>query len=308
MAGGLTDAASTVRVDVYRRLLAQNQLEKSEELSESFTISLADGLRATDSSLVLMPYDRVFVRRSPLNVKQRLVRVEGCVNFEGEYAMQSTNYRLSDLVKAAGGLSRDAYMRGGRLVRRMTDDERLQRENALRAAQMQMYEEAMQNNKDYDADRADSLLQLKLDMGDSYPVAVDLDKALAEIGGEHDILLREGDVLVVPQFSNTVKVNGEVIYPNSMNYVKGKSLSYYIERAGGYANRAKKNGAYAIYMNGAVKKLGRFSAKKIQPGCEIIVPTRNFKRSLTTGEIMAISSGSTSLASVVVALITILKK
>lgn len=308
MAGGLTDAASTVRVDVYRRLLAQNQLEKSEELSESFTISLADGLRATDSSLVLMPYDRVFVRRSPLNVKQRLVRVEGCVNFEGEYAMQSTNYRLSDLVKAAGGLSRDAYMRGGRLVRRMTDDERLQRENALRAAQMQMYEEAMQNNKDYDADRADSLLQLKLDMGDSYPVAVDLDKALAEVGSEYDILLREGDVLVVPQFSNTVKVNGEVIYPNSMNYVKGKSLSYYIERAGGYANRAKKNGAYAIYMNGAVKKLGRFSAKKIQPGCEIIVPTRNFKRSLTTGEIMAISSGSTSLASVVVALITILKK
>lgn len=308
MAGGLTDAASTVRVDVYRRLLAQNQLEKSEELSESFTISLADGLRATDSSLVLMPYDRVFVRRSPLNVKQRLVRVEGCVNFEGEYAMQSTNYRLSDLVKAAGGLSRDAYMRGGRLVRRMTDDERLQRENALRAAQMQMYEEAMQNNKDYDANRADSLLQLKLDMGDSYPVAVDLDKALAEVGSEHDLLLREGDVLVVPQFSNTVKVNGEVIYPNSINYVKGKPLSYYIERAGGYANRARKRGAYAIYMNGAVKKLGRFSAKKIQPGCEIIVPTRNFKRSLTTGEIMAISSGSTSLASVVVALITILKK
>lgn len=308
MAGGLTDAASTVRVDVYRRLLSQNQLEKSEVLSQSYTISLADGLRATDSSLVLMPYDRVFVRRSPLNIKQKLVRIEGCVNFEGEYAMQSTHYRLSDLVQAAGGLSKDAYTRGGRLMRRMTTDERLQRENALRAAQMQMYEEAMQNDKDYNAERADSLMQLKLDMGDTYPVAVDLDKALAEIGGEHDILLREGDVLVVPQFSNTVKVNGEVIYPNSINYVKGKPLSYYIERAGGYANRAKKRGTYAIYMNGAVKKLGRFSAKKIQPGCEIIVPTRSFKKGMSTGEIMAITSGTASLASVVVALMTILKK
>ncbi len=308
MAGGLTDAASTVRVDVYRRLLSQNQLEKSEVLSQSYTISLADGLRATDSSLVLMPYDRVFVRRSPLNIKQKLVRIEGCVNFEGEYAMQSTHYRLSDLVQAAGGLSKDAYTRGGRLMRRMTADERLQRENALRAAQMQMYEEAMQNDKDYNAERADSLMQLKLDMGDTYPVAVDLDKALAEIGGEHDILLREGDVLVVPQFSNTVKVNGEVIYPNSINYVKGKPLSYYIERAGGYANRARKRGTYAIYMNGAVKKLGRFSAKKIQPGCEIIVPTRSFKKGMSTGEIMAITSGTASLASVVVALMTILKK
>ncbi len=307
MAGGLSEAASMAKVDVYRRLVGSEAEKKTQELSESFTISLHNGLRATDSSLVLMPYDHVVIRRSPIYNQQQMVKVEGCVNFEGEYAMRSTEYRLSDLVKAAGGLSADAYSRGGRLMRKLTEEEKLQRESALRAAQIQMYEEAMQNDKSYDAQRADSLMNLKLDLGDTYPVAIDLEKAISEPGSDDDVVLREGDVLVIPQYSNTVKLSGEVVYANSMPYVKGKSLSYYVERAGGYANKAKKNGAYAIYLNGSVKKLGRRSARNIRPGCEIVIPTKQQTNRMSTAEVMAITSGGASLASVIVALISILK-
>ena len=186
--------------------------------------------------------------------------------------------------------------------------QRLQRENSLRAAQIQMYEEALQSEKEYDMARADSLMNLKIDMEGTYPVAINLEAALAHPGGKDDMLLREGDVVVVPQFSNTVQVNGEVPYPSSMSYEKGKKLSYYIKRAGGYGNRAKKKGTYAIYMNGGVKKINKRRSKDIQPGCEIVVPTKAQKTKMNTGEIVAVSSGAASLASVVVALISVLRK
>ncbi len=165
----------------------------------------------------------------------------------------------------------------------------------------------MQSDKDSDMHQADTLLEMKMDLGNTYPVAVNLDKALDNPGSADDIVLREGDQLLVPQFSNTIKVSGEVSYPISMNYKKGEGISYYIKRAGGYSSRAKKKGVYAIYMNGAVEKLGRNSAKNIEPGTEIVVPTKRQSSKMTTGEIMAMASGGASLASVIVALISIIK-
>lgn len=307
MAGGLTPAASMAKVDVYRRIQDVNAKESKEMTAEVFSLSLQDGLRASDSTCVLMPYDIVVVRKSPAYNEQQTVRVEGFVNFEGDYAMSTKNYRLSDLVKDAGGLSALGYAKGARLTRQMTTEEKLQRENSLRAAQIQMYEEAMRSEKAYDMAQADSLMSLKLDLGESYPMSIDLEQAIANPGCAADIVLREGDLLVVPQLSNTVKVSGEVVYPVSMVYTKGKRLKYYIKRAGGYGNRAKKKGAYAIYMNGAVEKLNRWSSGDIEPGCEIVIPTKAQKNRMSTGEVMAISSGAASLASVVVALISILR-
>lgn len=306
-AGGLTDAASLAKVDVFRRVADANSTEDSGKMAEAFSVSIDENLSRNDSTLHLKPYDVVVVRKSPAYSEQKNVRVSGCVNFEGDYSMTSNAYRLSDLVKAAGGLTEIGYSKGARLNRVMTADERLQRESALRAAQIAMYEEAMQDEKGYDISQADSLLEMKMNLGSTYPVAVNLDKALAEPGGQHDLVLREGDHLVVPKFSNTVKVSGEVSYPISMNYKKGETLSYYIKRAGGYGNRAKKKGVYAIYMNGAVEKINKRSSKDIQPGTEIVVPTKAKSKRMTTGEVMAIASGSASLASVVVALISILK-
>lgn len=307
-AGGLTSAASLAKVDVFRRITDATSVENKGEMAETFTFSLDENLKINDNNFRLKPFDVVAVRKSPAYSEQMNVTISGCVNFEGKYSMTNKNYRLSDLVKAAGGVTSIAYTKGARLNRIMTEDEKLQRESSLRSAQIQLYEEAMQSDKNYDLEQADSLLQMKMDLGNTYPVAVNLEEALAKPGSAEDIVLREGDQLVIPQFSNTVKVSGEVSYPISMNYKEGKSLSYYIKRAGGYGNRAKKNGVYAIYMNGSVEKLGRKSSKALQPGCEIVVPTKKQSNKMSTGEIMAISSGGASLASVVVALISILKK
>lgn len=306
-AGGLTDAASMTKVDVFRRRRNEKASEDDIVLAESITLSLQDNLRQGDSTYILKPYDEVVVRKSPGYSEQQNVTVRGCVNFEGEYALTSQNYRLSDLIKAAGGLSSVAYAKGARLMRTLTEEERKQNESSLRRAQIQMYEEAMQEEKNYDVQRADSLLTLKIDLGYTYPVAVNLEKALANPGGPDDLILRERDKLTIPQYSNTVKISGDVTYPISINYKKGEPLSYYIKRAGGYGNMAKKRGAYAIYMNGAVEKLSRRSQNDIEPGCEIVIPTKKQGKRMTTGEVMAIASGGASLASVVVALISILK-
>ena len=306
-AGGLTDAASMAKVDVFRRVRNDKATENEEITAETFTFSLNDGLKSEDKNFKLNPYDEVVVRRSPGYSEQQSVTVLGCVNFEGEYALTSQSYRLSDLVKAAGGLSSLAYAKGARLTRRLTEEERNQRESSLRMAQIQMYEEAMESEKTYNMAQADSLLTLKMDLGYTYPVAVNLDKALENPGCQEDIVLREGDRLTVPQYSNTVKITGEVSYPISMNYKKGESLKYYIKRAGGYGNRAKKKGVYVINMNGSVEEINHRSTKAIQPGSEIVVPTKTQNKRMSTAEIMAITSGGASLASVIVALMSIIK-
>lgn len=308
-AGGLTPAASLAKVDVFRRIRNNSATESNDVTTETYSFSLNENMRSGDLNFTLQPYDEVYVRKSPAYGEQQNVTIKGCVNFAGKYAMVSKNYRLSDLVQASGGLSSIAYAKGARLTRKLTEEERIQRENALRAAQIQMYEEAMESeSKNYDMARADSLLSLKLDLGDNYPVAVNLDKALAEPGGIDDIVLRDGDELVIPQYTNTVKVSGEVTYPISMNYEKNHSVRYYIRHAGGYGNRAKKSGVYAIYMNGSVEKVNLRSKKAVQPGCEIVVPTRQQTKKMTTGEVMAIASGAASLASVIVALLSIIRK
>ncbi len=308
MAGGLTDGASTAKVDVFRRVSDPNATESLNEIVEMFSFSINDGFRASDSSVALMPYDEVVIRRSPAYSEQQNVTITGCVNFEGDYSITTRDYRLSDLVKASGGLTDLAYAEGARLVRQLTEGEKLMRESSLRTAQIQMYEDALQSETSFNLAQADSLMMWKLDIGDYYPVAIDLKSALEKPGGTDDILLREGDIVSVPQFSNTVKVSGEVIYPMSMNYKKGQRASYYITRAGGYGNKAKKKGVYAIYVNGAAKKINRRRAGDVQPGCEIVIPSKSsVGRKVSTAEIMAISSGASSLAAVIVAIVNLIK-
>ncbi len=308
MAGGLTDGASMAKVDVFRRVQDFRATESTNEIVQAFSVPLNDGFHSSDSSVVLMPYDEVVVRRSPAYSEQKNVMVTGEVNFEGDYSMTTRDYRLSDLVKAAGGLSDLAYAEGARLTRMLTDEEKLMRESSLRTAQIQMYEDALQSATPINMAQADSLMTWKLDIGDYYPVSINLQNALKSPGSADDIVLREGDILSIPQFSNTVKVSGEVIYPISMNYKKGQRAKYYIARAGGYGNKAKKKGVYAIYINGSAKKINRRSGKDVQPGCEIVIPSKSTTgKKVSTAEIMAIASGASSLAAVIVALTNVIK-
>ena len=307
-AGGLTEAASMARADVFRRIKNPDAVTDDEKLAETHSFSLRDGfVIGGEEDFHLQPYDEVVIRKSPAYSEQRNVKISGAVNFSGSYAMDTKDYRLSDLVNAAGGLSSLAYAKGARLQRTLTEEEKKQRESALKNSQIQLYEESLRSDKSFDMARADSILNLKLDLGDTYPVAINLEKAMANPGGLDDVRLREGDELVVPQFSNTVKISGEVMYPISINYEKGKPLSYYIKRAGGYADRAHKSRVYAIYMNGAVEQLGRRSSRSIQPGCEIVVPSKPQRTKMTTGEIMTIGTSTASIATMIATLVNILK-
>lgn len=308
-AGGLTEAASTVKVDVYRRINDADAMEDNNELTETYTFALKDGFVIDgEPGFILQPFDQVVVRRSPTYTEQKNVSVTGAVNFSGYYAMTNKNYLLTDLVKAAGGLSSLAYGKGARLERRMTEDERRQQEASLRAAQISLYEEAMQNeDKNYDLQRADSLLQMKLDVGTIFPVAINLEAALKNPGSIDDLQLREGDRLVVPQYSSTVKISGDVMHPISMNYKKGESLKYYIKHAGGYGDNAHKSRVYVIYMNGAVELISHSSSKAVQPGCTIVVPSKNKKNKMTTAEYAAMGTSAASIATMMVTIANILK-
>ena len=308
LAGGLTRAASTAKIDVFRRYYQPEAKSASKDIAQVFSFNLDHGFIVEDTLFALLPFDEVQVRKSPIYAEQQNVRINGSVNFEGEYAMTSKEFRLSDLVKMAGGLSELAYSKGARLIRQMTTEEREQQETSLRTSQIALYEQALESDKNYDRHLADSLLSLKMDLGYNYPVAIDLDEALAHPGEAADVLLRANDQLIVPQFSNTVKISGEVMYPISVNYKKGKGLSYYIKNAGGYGNKAHKSKTYAIYMNGATNKLGRRAGKdEIQPGCEIVVPTKPKKEGMSTAEISVLGTSAASLTTMVVALINLLK-
>lgn len=307
-AGGLTDAASTVKVDVYRRIENPQAMVDDENLTKTFTFALKDGFVIDgEPGFVLQPYDQVVVRKSPSYSEQKNVYVSGSVNFAGTYAMTNKNYRLSDLVSAAGGLSSLGYAKGARLERRMTEEERQQQEVSLKAAQISLYEESLKSENKFDIARADSVLSLRLDMGNSFPVAIDLEEALKNPKGEQDIVLREGDRLIVPQYSSTVKISGDVMYPISMNYKKGESLNYYIRRAGGYGDNARKSRVYAIYMNGAVELLSHSSKKAVEPGCTIVVPTKKQKNKMSTAEYAAMGTSAASIATMMVTIANILK-
>lgn len=308
-AGGLTDAASTVKVDVFRRIDDPHALVDNEQMTETFTFALKDGFVVDgEQGFTLQPYDQVAVRKSPSYSEQSNVSISGSVNFPGQYSMTNKNYRLSDLVEAASGLSSLGYAKGARLERRMTEEERQQQEASLRASQIALYEESLQgDNKNFNLSRADSVLMMKLDVGTTFPVSIDLEKAIKNPGCEEDIVLREGDRLIVPQYSSIVKVSGDVMYPVSMNYKKGESLKYYIKRAGGYGDNARKARVYAIYMNGAVELLKHSSKKAVQPGCTIVVPSKKQKNKMTTAEYAAMGTSAASIATMMVTIANILK-
>ncbi len=306
-AGGLTNAASTVKVDVFRRVSNAKAMQDDNGTIETFSFALKDGFVVDGKpGFVLQPFDEVVVRKNPTYTEQRNVSISGAVNFAGDYSMTSNSYRLSDLLKAAGGASSLGYLKGARLDRTMTDEEKKQVEATLRTSQIALYEEAMQSeNKNFDLVRADSLLQMKLDIGNVYPVAIDLEAAIENPGGNDDIVLRDGDHVIIPQFSNTVKVNGDVMYPNTMSYNKGKSLKYYINRAGGYGDNARKSRVYAIYMNGSVQLVS--GAKDIQPGCQIVVPSKKNKKQMTLAEYSAMGTSAASIATMLITIANLLK-
>lgn len=306
-AGGLTRAASVTKIDIFRQVYDPKAKEESKSISETFTFELKDGFVVDgNANFVLKPFDEVYVRRTPVHYEAQNITVDGAVNFSGDYLMTSKNYKLSDLIKSAGGFTSNAYPKGAYLYRKMTEEEISQRDATLNATQIALYEEVLRTDKNVDLAILDSLYKAKLNTTDFYPVAIDLEAALEKPGSENDIVLRNGDVLTVPERSFTVKISGEVRHPVTVNWQEGKKLSHYVKHAGGYSDMARKKGIYVVYMNGSVEKISKLSAKAIQPGCEIVIP-RKSSRKLSTGEIMTLGTSTVSIASMIVMLINALK-
>ena len=260
-AGGLKESASTVRVDISRRIKDNKSTETAEHIGEMHHFALKDGFVIDgEPGFVLHPYDQVYVRRSPGYQPQINIQIEGEILYDGTYALTDKNERLTDLVKKAGGITPYAYVRGAKLMRQANEEELRRMKDVMKIIQREM------------GVQTDSL---KLELDSIYSVGIDLEKALAQPGGDADIVLREGDRLIVPEMSNTVKINGAVMLPNTVSYKKGESLGYYISQAGGYSNGARKSKAFIIYMNGQVAEASKWSSKQIEPGCEIVVPTKD---------------------------------
>ena len=310
-AGGLKETASMVNVFVSRRIVNPKATTADSIIGQSFNFALKDGFVIDgEPGFVLQPFDEVFVRKSPGYNAQQNVLVEGEVQFVGFYSLTKQSERLSDLVAKAGGVTNFAYVEGARLERKLNDAERMRYEESVKMQRMQneqaMMEQALKSGRSVSEIQAGmTASQEKLQIPDTYPVGIHLDKALANPGSDYDLVLREGDRLIVPSYTNTVKINGEVMYPNTVSYQEGKPVSYYINMAGGYSNKAKKRKTYIIYMNGDVAKVG--CNTKVRPGCEIVVPQKATHR-MTTAEIITVGTGIASIATMIATLANILKK
>ena len=292
-AGGLKESASLVRVDVARRIKNPTSAEDTKEIGEMFTFSLKDGFVVDgEPGFVLQPYDHVYVRRSPAYSEQKNVAIDGEILYGGTYTLTSKDERISDLVKKAGGTTQFAYVRGAKLVRRANDNELQRMQDVVVLLRRQMGDE-----------RVDSL-GIKVDS--TFSVGIDLEAALKAPGSDADIILREGDVVVVPKYNNTVRINGAVMQPNVVSYKQGKDVKYYIGQAGGYNQVAKKNKKYIIYMNGQIAAVKRRGKNLVEPGCEIIVPNKR-QRQANWGNVLSSLSAVSSIGTMAATIANLVK-
>lgn len=292
-AGGLKEDASLAKIDVIRHNLDKKASVISDTLSQVFSFQIDENLAINDNDFRLKPYDEVYVRRSPGYSSNRRVLVEGEVAFPGFYSLSTNNEKLSDIITRVGDFAAEAYIEGARLERTMTPDER---------ARMKELAEII-SAKDSIA-LAKTIEKISTET--TFNVGINLKAALDKPGCSDDIVLRDGDRIIIPSFTNTVKVNGEVMFSNTVPYIKGKRLKYYVNKAGGYTQRAKKMKSYVVYMNGSVMRAGK-NSKLVQPGCEVVIPARQQHEAIKTTEILSLGSTSASLATVVLALANLLK-
>ena len=293
-AGGLKEAASTVRIDVSRRIKNPRSTADNDTIGQMYTFSLKDGFVIDGQpGFILQPYDEVYVRRSPGYQAQQNVVIEGEILFGGNYAMTNREERLSDLVNKAGGPTNLAYLRGAKLTRVASAGEKKRMGDVIRLMSRQLGEAMIDS--------------LGIGVEDTFTVGIDLEKALTNPKGSADLVLREGDVVFIPKNTNTVTINGAVMVPNTVSYMKGKDVDYYLNQAGGYSDNARKSKKFIVYMNGQVTKVKGSGKKQIEPGCEIIVPGKAKKKG-NIANILGYATSFSSLGMMIASIANLIKK
>lgn len=293
MAGGLLEDAATVKVDITRRIKDTKSSTYSKEIGKTFTVDLSNNFEVGKESFVLEPFDQVYIRKSPTYQEQQNVTITGEVLFGGTYALQNKTERISSLIERAGGLTPEAYAKGARLMRVRSQEEAKREQDLLKLARR--------------TTDKDSIEVSSLELSTTYSVGLDLEKAIKNPNSDYDLVLKDGDVLYIPEYINTIKVTGAVMYPNTVLFEKDKDLSYYINQAGGFNNNARKRKVFVVNLNGKASKLSLHSKQAIEPGSEIVVPTKEKKDRSTMAEIMTMASLSASLAAVVASIVRLVK-
>ena len=293
MAGGLTDAATLERVEVARRIAGGKE---NLDLKDTIAIILHYNLlsKPEDAETVLSPFDMVYIRRSAVYKPQQVITIEGQVNYPGSYAMEKNVVRLSDVVSKANGFNMDAYPQGATLTRVLTQEEMERLIIAKNIAKNQMQDST-----------ASTFLDSML-VEDRYNIAINLDLAVQNPGSDYDVVLRDGDIIKVPKYNNTVRISGAVLYPNTVTYKPGANYKYYISGGGGFSKEAIKRNTYMIHANGNVAIKGS-PLFKVQPGTEIVVPEKSqddrLLRTQRVSTIMGIATSTASLAAMVTSIL-----
>ena len=329
IAGGLQESANIKDIEIARRL----EDSDSGTLSDIITTSINADLSFNPNAIALAPFDQVIVRKRANFTMQRLVSVEGQVNSPGIFAIQTSVDRISDLIKRAGGVNQFAYTKGATLIRKTeffnTESEQVRRQKNLEALRVLLKEnptnpEAQEEllirlfrdlpkekvaKTDSTANNAkrESLDQIAAEtpgvavkFKETEAVAINLEKILANPGSEEDLVLEEGDILNVPKLLQTVRMRGDVVYPTTLRHEQGRSLRFYINGAGGFDRRANRKQTYVVYANGAVKRTKGFfgvrSFPVVEPGAEVIIPSKGPKIPIRLGELVGVTTGLATLA------------
>jgi protein involved in polysaccharide export with SLBB domain len=329
IAGGLQESANINDIEIARRL----EDSDSGTLSDIITTSINPDLSFNPNAISLAPFDQVIVRKRANFTMQRLVSVEGQVNSPGIFAIQTSVDRISDLIKRAGGVNQFAYTKGATLIRKTeffnTESEQVRRQKNLEALRVLLKEnpnnpEAQEEllirlfrdlpkekvaKTDSTANNAkrESLDQIAAEtpgvavkFKETEAVAINLEKILANPGSEEDLVLEEGDILNVPKLLQTVRMRGDVVYPTTLRHEQGRSLRFYINGAGGFDRRANRKQTYVVYANGAVKRTKGFfgvrSYPVVEPGAEVIIPSKGPKVPIRLGELVGVTTGLATLA------------
>lgn len=293
LAGGLSNGASLARVDVSRSIINGNSKSASDTIAMTYSLSINKDLVVDNNpSFTLQPNDIVSVRKSPSYVEPKRILVSGEINFPGEYTLVTNNDRLSDIYLKAGKSTPNAFIAGSMLKRRLSKEELNVRRNLSRLI------------SSVNLSEDDSLKIANVRADSVYFMGINLDKALENPGSEYDVVLHDGDELIIPSMTNTVRIQGEVLYPNTVTYKKNASVSYYVNQAGGFSNVAKRSKVYVVHMNGNVSVGMR---AKVEAGSEIIVPARQHRSRLSTGEWLAIGSTTATIAAMIATIVNTTK-
>ncbi|MBS9523446.1 SLBB domain-containing protein [Litoribacter alkaliphilus] len=333
-AGGVKEAASLSEVEIARRAAQDN----ARDISDIIATSVNRDLSPSASPVVLQPFDHVIIRRKPNFVLEKVIRIEGQVAAPGEFAVKNAEEKISDVIRRAGGLTDFAYPKGATLIRRTefyeTESERVRKqknyENLLARISSESDDltesqrrlltrigEDIKNYQEFTTElEEDLVVKSKVDVlsgiterkaeiaplkiRETEAIAIDLEKILANPGSRHDLILEEGDIISIPKRLQTVRLRGDVIYPTTVKYEDNRSMSYFINRAGGFDNRAKRRSTYVVYANGEVARTKSFLGLRfypsVEPGAEVIVPTKGPRIPFRPGEIISVTTGLATLA------------